>query len=193
VPGSAGSVTGKTRMWPRPTSGPPFHDVPGPGRDARQAGAAEAAAIRARRIIPLPPAQPVPDMLYIEVDGTGVPVRASETEGRQGKAADGRARTREIKLARLFTQSGHRAGGKPVMDPRSSSYVATFDGKDALAELVEAGYLRRVGEHFRQVVAIGDGAAWIWAMAGKLYPSATHITDIYLGTPLPELPAVIPE
>jgi hypothetical protein len=117
VPGPAGSVTGKTRMWPRPTSGPPFHDVPGPGRDARQAGAAEAAAIRARRIIPLPPAQPVPDMLYIEVEGTGVPVRASETEGRQGKAADGRARTREIKLARLFTQSGHRAGGKPVMDP----------------------------------------------------------------------------
>ena len=58
---------------------------------------------------------------------------------------------------------------------------------------MEAEYLRRVGEHFRQVVAIGDGAAWIWAMAGKLYPSATHITDIYLGTPLPELPAVIPE
>jgi hypothetical protein len=79
------------------------------------------------------------------------------------------------------------------MDPGSSSYVATFDGKDALAELVEAEYLRRGGEHFRQVVAIGDGAAWIWAMAGKLYPSATHITDIYLGTPLPELPAVTPE
>ncbi len=65
------------------------------------------------------------------------------------------------------------------MDPGSSTYVATFDGKDALGGLVEAEYLRRGGEHFRQVVAIGDGAAWIWAMAGQLYPHATHITDIY--------------
>jgi hypothetical protein len=149
------------------------------GAAAREAAAAETAAILARDLIPLPPAQPVPDMLYVEVDGTGVPVRASETEGRQGKAADGRARTREIKLARLFTQSGRDAGGRPVTDPRSSSYVATFDGKDALAGLVGAEYLRRGGEHVRQVVAIGDGAAWIWAMAGQLYPHATHIVDIY--------------
>ena len=149
------------------------------GAAARAAGAAEAAAIRARTIRPLPPPEPVPDMLYVEVDGTGVPVRRSETEGRKGKADDGSARTREIKLARLFTVSALDEGGYPVMDPGSSSYVATFDGKDALAGLVEAGYLRRGGEHFRQVVAIGDGAAWIWAMAGKLYPHATHITDLY--------------
>ena len=65
------------------------------------------------------------------------------------------------------------------MDPGSSTYVATFDGKDALAPLVEAEYLRRGGEHFRQVVALGDGAAWIWTMAEALYPHATHIVDIY--------------
>ena len=44
---------------------------------------------------------------------------------------------------------------------------------------MEAEYLRRGGEHFRQVVALGDGAAWIWTMAGKLYPHASHIVDIY--------------
>jgi len=148
------------------------------GAAARQAGAAETAAIRARQVVPLPPAAPVPDMLYVEVDGTGVPVRPSETEGRQGKAADGRARTREIKLARLFTQSGRDAGGRPAMDPHSSSYVATFDGRDTLAGLVEAEYLRRGGDHFRQVVALGDGAAWIWTMAEQLYPHATHIVDV---------------
>jgi hypothetical protein len=149
------------------------------GAAARKAGAAEAGLLRARTVRPLPPPEPVPDMLYVEVDGTGVPVRASETEGRQGKSEDGRAGTREIKLARLFTVSRLDDDGSPVMDPGSSSYVATFDGKDALAELVEAEYLRRGGEHFRQVVAIGDGAAWIWTMAGALYPHATHITDIY--------------
>jgi len=149
------------------------------GAAARKAGAAEAALLRARAVCPLPPPGPVPDMLYIEVDGTGVPVRASETEGRPGKSEDGKAGTREIKLARLFTVSRLDDDGSPVMDPGSSSYVATFDGKAALAELVEAEYLRRGGEHFRQVVAIGDGAAWIWTMAEALYPHATHITDIY--------------
>jgi hypothetical protein len=149
------------------------------GAAARNAGAAEAALLRARTVRPLPPPDPVPDMLYVEVDGTGVPVRASETEGRPGKGEDGKAGTREIKLARLFTVSALDNDGNPVMDPGSSTYVATFDGKDALAELVEAEYLRRGGEHFRQVVAVGDGAAWIWTMAGQLYPHATHITDIY--------------
>jgi hypothetical protein len=149
------------------------------GAAARAATGTEAAGLRARVIRPLPPPEPVPDMLYVEVDGTGVPVRRSETEGRKGKADDGSARTREIKLARFFTVSRLDDDGNPVTDPGSSSYVATFDGKDTLAELVEAEYLRRGGDHFRQVVAIGDGAAWIWTMAGKLYPHATHITDIW--------------
>ncbi len=129
--------------------------------------------------MPLPPAGPVPGMLYVETGGTGVPVRASQTEGRPGKGEDGKAGTREVKLARLFTVPELDDDGRPVMDPGSSSYVATFDGKDALARLVKAEYLRRGGEHFRQAVALGDGAAWIWTMAGDLYPHATHIVDIY--------------
>ena len=149
------------------------------GAAARAAAGAEAAAIRTRAIIPLPPPEPVPGMLYAETDGTGVPVRASETEGRQGKSEDGKAGTREVKLARFFTVSRLDEDGRPVMDAGSSTYVATFDGKDALAGLVQAEYLRRGGEHFRQVVALGDGAAWIWTMAEKLYPHATHIVDIY--------------
>ena len=146
---------------------------------ARAAASTEAALLRARVIRPLPPPEPVPDMLYVEVDGTGVPVRASETEGRPGKGEDGKAGTREIKLARFFTVSTLDDDGNPVTDPGSSTYVATFDGKGALAGLVEAEYLRRGGGHFRQVAAIGDGAAWIWTMAEALYPHATHITGIY--------------
>ncbi|MGB6456571.1 MAG: ISKra4 family transposase [Streptosporangiaceae bacterium] len=149
------------------------------GAAARAASQAEAAGLVARDIRPLPPAGPVPDMLYVETDGTGVPVRASETEGRAGKGEDGRAGTREVKLARLFTVSRLAADGRPVMDAGSSSYVFSFDGKTALEQLVQAEYLRRGGQHHRQVVAIGDGAAWIWTMAEKLYPHATHITDIY--------------
>jgi hypothetical protein len=149
------------------------------GAAARAANASEATAIRERRIVPMAPPAPLPDMLYVEVDGTGVPVRASETAGRPGKGEDGKAGTREVKLARLFTVSRLDQDGRPVMDPGSSSYVFSFDGKDALAGLVKAEYLRRGGNHFRQVVAIGDGAAWIWGMAEDLYPHASHIVDIY--------------
>jgi hypothetical protein len=114
----------------------------------------------------------------MEAGGSGVAVAASETEGRQGKDGDGQAGTREVKLARLFTVSRLDDDGRPVMDPGSSTCVAAFGGKDALARLVQAGYLRHRGEHVRQVVAFGGGAAWIWAMAGDLYRQATHITDI---------------
>jgi hypothetical protein len=106
-------------------------------------------------------------------------MRASETAGRPGKGQDGQAGPREVKLARLFTVSRPDSKGRPVTDPGSSTYAFTFDGKDALARLVRAEYLRRGGGHFRQVVALGDGAAWIWNMAGDLYPHATHIVDIY--------------
>jgi hypothetical protein len=149
------------------------------GAAARAATAAEATAIRERQIVPMAPSAPLPDMLYVEVDGTGVPVRASETAGRPGKGEDGKAGTREVKLARLFTVSRLDQDGRPVMDPGSSTYAFTFDGKDALAGLVKAEYLRRGGNHFRQVVALGDGAAWIWTMAEDLYPHASHIVDIY--------------
>ncbi len=149
------------------------------GAAARAATAAGASAIRERRIVPLPPPAPVPDMMYVEVDGTGVPVRPSETAGRTGKGEDGKAGTREVKLGRLFTVSGLDGDGKPVMDQGSSTYCFSFDGKDALAGLVQAEYLRRGGGHHRQVIALGDGAAWIWSMAESLYPHATHIVDIY--------------
>jgi hypothetical protein len=46
--------------------------------------------------------------LYIEMDGTGVPVVAAELAGRAGQLAGQAARTREVKLGCVFTQSGVR-------------------------------------------------------------------------------------
>ena len=54
------------------------------------------------------PPQPAPDMLYGLIDGTGVPMTARENAGRAGKGEDGRARTREAKLAVFFTQDDAR-------------------------------------------------------------------------------------
>jgi hypothetical protein len=44
--------------------------------------------ITARKLVPFPPS-PLPDKLYAAIDGTGVPVTAKETAGRDGKGEDG--------------------------------------------------------------------------------------------------------
>jgi hypothetical protein len=125
------------------------------------------------------PPTPLPDKLYVEVDGTGVPVRPAETLGRAGKGEDGRARTREVKICRIFTQSGLDARDRPALDKGSSSYVHTFDGAETFTGQVRAEFIRRGGPHFRQAIFLGDGARWIWNLAAAVCPGATQIVDLY--------------
>ena len=44
--------------------------------------------------------------VYLGLDGTGVPVRPTEVEGRRGKQPDGSAKTREVKLVTVWTAEG---------------------------------------------------------------------------------------
>ena len=154
-------------------------------RAAEASGAAQAAAVRersalitSRKLVPLPPT-PQPDKLYGVIDGTGVPMTAKETAGREGKGEDGRARTREVKMAVFFTQDKLDEDGYPVRDRDSSSYIATFEPAAAFQQLVRAEGIRRGADHVRQLTIIGDGAAWIWNLAAAAFPEATHIVDLY--------------
>jgi hypothetical protein len=143
-------------------------------RDSRD----RAALITARKVIPLPPS-PLPDKLYAAVDGTGAPMRATETAGCDGKGEDGRARTREVKLAVFFTQDHLDKEGFPVRDPGSSTYIATFDPAHVFADLVHAEGIRRGADHVRQLTILGDGAAWIWNTVAAKFPEATQIVDLF--------------
>jgi hypothetical protein len=154
-------------------------------RAAEASGAAAAAAVRgraalitARRLVPLPPS-PLPDKLYGVIDGTGVPVTAKETAGRDGKGEDGRARTREVKLGVFFTQDKVDDEGYPVRDRDSSSYIATFEPAGVFADFVKAEGIRRGADHVRQLTILGDGAAWIWNIASSKFPEATQIVDLF--------------
>ena len=130
------------------------------GREGRRRPGAGPSAITARKLVPLPPS-PLPDKLYAAIDGTGVPVTAKEAAGRDGKGEDGRARTREVKLAVFFTQDKVDDEGYPVRDPDSSSYLATFEPASVFAGFVEAEGIRRGARHVRQFTILGDGATWI--------------------------------
>ena len=148
------------------------------GRAAAAAIEAGAAAIAARTLVPLPPAG-LPDKLYIAVDGTGVPMRAAETADRPGKGEDGKARTREVKLACAFTQTRVDEDGYPIRDPDSSSYLATFAPAAEFGTLMAAEARRRGAGHVRQLTILGDGAHWIWHQASQHFPEATQIVDLY--------------
>ena len=123
-------------------------------------------------------AAPIP-ILYAEVDGTGVPMVPEELVGRQGKQADGSAKTREVKLGAIFTQTRTDAEGLPLRDHQSMTYVGSFEAAPDFGSRVRAEALRRGLGQAAQVVFSGDGAAWIWELARVNFPTALRILDLY--------------
>ena len=150
------------------------------GQAAARAVEARAAATVTRHVVPIPPpARELPDKLYVCIDGTGVPMVAAETAGREVKDEDARLHTREVKMAVAFTQTRLSGEGRPVRDPASSSYVATFAPAPGFGVLMAAEARRRGAAQIRQMVIIGDGAAWIWNLATQHFPEATQVVDLY--------------
>jgi hypothetical protein len=154
-------------------------------RAAEESGARAAAFVRERaalisgRTAAAFPAGLLPDKLYIVIDGTGVPMTGRETAGREGKGEDGKAHTREVKIGVFFTQDKLDGDGYPVRDRDSTSVITSFEPAAGFGKLVRAEGLRRGAGDIRQVTVIGDGAPWIWGIAGEKFPEATQIVDLY--------------
>jgi hypothetical protein len=118
-------------------------------------------------------------ILYAEVDGTGVPMVAEELAGRAGKQADGSAKTREVKLGAIFTQTKTDEEGLPVRDHASTTYVGGFENAPEFGARILAEARRRGLGLAAKLVFIGDGAAWIWELARVNFPAALLILDLY--------------
>ena len=126
--------------------------------------------------------------LYLGLDGTGVPVRKEETEGRPGKQADGSGRTREVKLSTVWSAEARDEEGRPARDAGSVSHnaaiesIATRDTDRELAPFVRR-VLREAGRRgffgVERRVVLGDGAPWIWNFADEHVPDAIQIVDIF--------------
>lgn len=122
---------------------------------------------------------PVAPVLYIEMDGTGIPVVKTETEGRAGKGEGQPAHTREVKLGCVFTQTTTDRDGRPVRDEQSTSYVAAIEPAEDFGLRIYTEAWRRGWCRAKKKVVIGDGAVWIWNLADQHFPGAIQIVDLY--------------
>ena len=118
---------------------------------------------------------PAPDVMYVSYDGTGVPTTKSETQNRKGKQPDGTAKGREVKRGCVFTQLHTLKGQPPQRDPDSTTYVASFDESVDFGGMIRQEAMLRGMAHAKQVVVLGDGAAWIWEVARINFPDAVWI------------------
>ena len=117
--------------------------------------------------------------MYIEMDGTGIPMVSGALWGRKGKQPGGSAKTREVKLGCVFTQTGTDERRRPVRDAASTSFVGAIESAEAFGARLEAEALRRGLDHAQKVVLLADGARWVWNIAELRFPQAIQIIDIY--------------
>jgi len=136
--------------------------------------------IRQAKQLDLPAvAGPAVPLLYIEMDGTGVPTVKAETQARAGKIEGQPAHTREAKLGCVFTQSGCDPQGRPLRDPQSTSYVGAIETAEEFGLRLYSEAWRRGWSRAQKKVVIGDGALWIWNLAHLHFPGAIEIVDLY--------------
>jgi hypothetical protein len=128
--------------------------------------------------LPIVVGEPVP-ILYVQMDGTGVPVVKKETEGRKGKADGQPAHTREAKLGCVFTQTAWDAEGYPIRDPDSTTYTGAIETAEQFGKRLYVESWKRGWSRAKKKVIIGDGAEWIWNLAEQHFPGAVQIVDLY--------------
>ena len=118
-------------------------------------------------------------VLYVEMDGTGVPVVKKETEGRKGKIDGQPAHTREAKLGCVFTQTSWDEEGFAIRDPDSTTYVGAIETAEEFGKRLYVEAWKRGWSRAGKKVVLGDGAEWIWNLADQHFPGALQIVDLY--------------
>jgi hypothetical protein len=128
--------------------------------------------------LPIIAGEPIP-ILYVQMDGTGVPVVKKETEGRVGKVDGQPAHTREVKFGCVFTQTGWDDEGHAIRDPGSTTYTGAIETAGEFGNRIYLEAWNRGWSRAEKKVVIGDGAEWIWNNADRHFPGAVQIVDLF--------------
>jgi hypothetical protein len=118
-------------------------------------------------------------VLYVQMDGTGIPVVPKETVGRQGKTEGQPSHTREVKLGCVFTQTSCDEDGFPIRNPDSTTYTGAIETADQFGKRIYLEAWNRGSSRAGMLVVMGDGAEWIWNLANQHFPGAVQIVDLY--------------
>ena len=128
--------------------------------------------------LPIVIGKPIP-ILYVQMDGTGVPVVKKETLDRLGKTEGQPPHTREAKLGCVFTQTGWDQEGYPIRDPDSTTYTGAIETAEEFGKRIYLEAWNRGWSRAEKKVVMGDGAEWIWNLAEPYFPGAIQIVDLY--------------
>jgi hypothetical protein len=127
--------------------------------------------------LPMIVGEPIP-VLYVQMDGTGIPVVKKETEGRQGKTEGQPAHTREVKLGCVFTQTIWDEEGYALRDPHSTTYVGAIETAEEFGKRLYVEAWNRGWSRAEKKVVIGG---WI-GMDLESGPRALSRCDPDLGS-----------
>ena len=109
--------------------------------------------------------------LYIMLGGRGVPCVRKDTEGVRGKGADGKAGTREVKVAIVGTYRRLNRHGRPVRDPGCESHIVSHCQASEFGPLLrKLANSRGYGRGGFRVQIVGDGAEWIANIVRDAFP-----------------------
>jgi len=91
--------------------------------------------------------EPIP-ILYVQMNGTGVPVVKKETEGRKDKTDGQPAHTREVKLGCVFTQTAWDKEGFAIRDPDSTTYTGAIETAEEFGKRIYLRYPKFRRQHW---------------------------------------------
>lgn len=118
-------------------------------------------------------------ILYVEMDGTQVPMVHAALEGRSGRTQGQPARTREVKLGCVFTQTTTDPEGRPLRDAASTTYTGAIESAELFGRRLYAEAFERGWDRAKKKVVLGDGAEWIWNLSDQHFTGAIQIVDIW--------------
>ena len=142
--------------------------------------AREQAEIQKAMQLELPVAAgPSISVLYVELDGTGVPVVPKETEGHKGRQEGQPAHTREAKMGCIFSQTMVDEEGYALRDEASTTYLGGIQTAGEFGRALYTEAYRRGWSRARHRVVLADGQHYNWSIAQEHFPGAVQIVDLY--------------
>jgi hypothetical protein len=125
-------------------------------------------------VLPAGEPTPAPERTYLSMDGTMCPLR--DPWKRDGSAGKLQCRYGEAKLGIVF-QTEQKDGLDTEVARRGC--VGTLEDVSGFLPLLLTLAQRWRLDAARELIALGDGAVWIWLLVSKHFPGAIQILDFW--------------